>query len=311
VIRAGLHDLLISGVMVLLLLLEIPPSGCSSDRREKSDSIERDSVPSFLVRGRVVSVSRARRVVIIAHDEIPGYMAAMTMPFNVKDTMLLGLAHPKDSVVGALNVSKTESWLNTLRVVKPAPIETGGIEWTEEFKREFFLKPGDLVPDFSLINEESKRVHLTDWRDKVVVITFIYTRCPLPDFCILMSHNFRKIQTALKADSTLDGRWQLLTVSFDPKVDTPKRLKEYGKTYEADFSVWSFATDSLETIGLLASRFQQAFWEDEGGLINHNLVTAVIDPRRRLYKVYTGNKWNPQDIVEDVRRVSHLRAFGD
>jgi protein SCO1/2 len=249
-------------------------------------------------------VSRAHRLVVIAHNEIKGYMAAMTMPFNVKDTILLDLVHPKDSVAAVLKVSETESWLSTLRVVKPAPEETGGTEWTEDFKRKFFLKPGDIVPDFSLVNEENKRIHLVDWQGKVVVMTFIYTSCPLPDFCILMTNNFSKIQRSLKSNSSLNGRWHLLTISFDPKFDTPKRLKEYGETYGADFSLWSFGTDSLDSIGLLSSRFQQAFWNDEGGLISHNLVTAVIDPSSRLYKVYMGNTWVPQDIVEDVRGLS-------
>lgn len=252
-----------------------------------------------------MSVSRVRRLVVIAHNEITRYMTAMTMPFNVKDTLLLNLVQPKDSVAAVLKVSKTESWLSTLRVVNRAPMEMDDIEWTEDFKKKFFLKAGDIVPDFSLINEEDKRIRLSDWRGKVVVITFIYTRCPLPDFCILMSNHFSKIQKSLKLDSSLNGRWHLLTISFDPKFDTPRRLKEYGKTYGADFSLWSFGTDSLDSIGLLSSRFQQAFWNDEGGLISHNLVTAVIDPSGRLYKVYTGNRWVPQDIVEDVRGRSH------
>jgi protein SCO1/2 len=251
-----------------------------------------------------VSVSHARRLVVIAHNEIKGYMAAMTMPFSVKDTSLLDLVHPKDSVEAILKVSSTESWLSSVRVLKPAPVETGGIEWTEDFKKKFFLKPGDIVPDFSLVNEENRRIHLSDWKGKVVVMTFIYTRCPLPDFCILMSRNFSRIQKSLKSDSDLDGRWHLLTVSFDPKFDTPRRLKEYGNTYEADFSLWTFGTDNVDSIGLLSSRFQQTFWTDEGGLISHNLVTAVIDPSNKLYKMYTGNGWAPEDIIEDVRALS-------
>jgi protein SCO1/2 len=303
-IGSGFHSALISGVLLVFLLLEITPLGCSGDRKENSSTADTDSGRSFLVRGRVVSVSRVRRLVVIAHNEITGYMAAMTMPFNVKDTLLLNLVQPKDSVAAVLKVSKTDSWLSTLRVVNRAPKETGDIEWTEDFKKKFFLKAGDIVPDFSLVSEENKRIRLSDWRGKVVVMTFIYTRCPLPDFCILMSNHFSKIQKSLNSDSTLNGRWHLLTISFDPKFDTPKRLKEYGKTYGADFSLWSFGTDSLDSIGLLSSRFQQTFWDDEGGLISHNLVTAVIDPSSRLYKTYTGNRWVPEDIVEDVRGLS-------
>jgi protein SCO1/2 len=302
-IGAGLQ-LLTSVALLALLLLMIGPLGCSGDRNENSSASGKDSVRSYLVRGRVVAVSRAHRLVVIAHNEIKGYMAAMTMPFSVKDTILLDLVHPKDSVAAILKVSRTESWLSTVRVVKPAPVETRGIDWTEESKKNSFLKPGDLVPDFSLINEENKHIHLSDWRGKVVVMTFIYTRCPLPDFCILMTNNFSKIQRSLKSDSNLNGRWHLLTISFDPKFDTPRRLKEYGKTYGADFSSWSFGTASLGSIRQISSSFQQAFWTDEGGLISHNLVTAVIDPSGTLYKIYTGNTWVPQSIVEDVRGLS-------
>lgn len=300
-IGSVLHLLLISGALLASLVFVIGQSGCSGDRKEMANTSGADTLRSFLVRGKVVSVSRVHRAVVIAHNEIAGYMAAMTMPFNVRDTILLDLVQPEDSVTAVLKVSETESWLSTLRVVKPAPAETGSIEWTEDFKKSFFLKPGDLVPDFSLINEENRRIHLSDWQGKVVVMTFIYTRCPLPDFCILMSKHFSRIQKSLKSDSALDGRWHLLTISFDPKSDTPKRLREYGKTYGADFSLWSFGTDSLDSIGLLCSRFQEAFWNDKGGLISHNLVTAVIDPSSRLYKVYTGNGWAPQEIVQDVR----------
>ena len=226
------------------------------------------------------------------------------MAFSVKDTILLDLVHPKDSVAAVLKVSRTESWLSTLRVVKSAPAEAGSIMRTKEYEKRFSLKPGDQVPDFSLVNEENERIHLSDWRGKVVVMTFIYTRCPLPDYCILMSSRFSKIQKSLQSDSTLDGRWHLLTISFDPKSDTPRRLREYGKAYGADFSLWSFGTDSLDSIGQLCSRFQQAFWDDDGGLISHNLVTAVIDPSKKLYKVYIGNRWRPEDIVEEVRELS-------
>jgi protein SCO1/2 len=303
-IGTGLQ-LLISVALPALLLLMMGLVGCSGDRNGNSHTSDEDSAKSYLVRGRVVAVSRAHRLVVIAHNEIKGYMAAMTMPFTVKDTILLDLVHPKDSVAAILKVSSTESWLSSVRVVKPAPVEKGGIHWTEDFKKKFFLKPGDIVPDFSLVNEENKRIHLSDWKGKVVVMTFIYTRCPLPDFCILMTNNFSKIQRSLKSDSDLNGRWHLLTISFDPKFDTAKRLKEYGKTYGADFSSWSFGTASLDSIQQISSRFQQAFWTDDGGLISHNLVTAIIDPSSKLYKMYTGNGWAPKEIVEDVRELSH------
>jgi protein SCO1/2 len=296
--------LLVSVAMPALLLVMMGLVGCSGDRNDNSHTSNEDSAKSYLVRGRVVAVSRAHRVVVIAHNEIKGYMPAMTMPFSVKDTILLDLVNPKDSVAATLKVSRTEVWLSTLRVVKPAPMENGGVDQGKEFNKNSILKLGDQVPDFSLVNEENKRIHLWDWRGKVVVMTFVYTRCPLPDYCILMTNNFSKIQRSLKSDSGLNGRWHLLTISFDPKFDTPKRLKEYGKTYGADFSSWSFGTASLDSIRLLSSRFQQAFWNDEGGLITHNLVTAVIDQSSRLYKVYTGNTWVPQDIVEDVRGLS-------
>jgi protein SCO1/2 len=303
-IGSVLHLLVASSALFASSAFVIAQSGCSGDRRQTANTSSADTLRSFVVRGKVVSVSRAHRAVVIAHNEIAGYMAAMTMPFNVKDTTLLDLVQPEDSVAAVLKVSKTESWLSTLRVVNRAPTEMDDIEWTEDFKKKFFLKAGDIVPDFSLVNEENRRIQLSDWQGKVVVLTFIYTRCPLPDFCILMSNHFSKIQKSLKSDSTLNGLWHLLTISFDPRFDTPKRLKEYGRTYGADFSLWSFGTDSLDSIGLLCSRFQVAFWNDKGGLISHNLVTAVIDPSGRLYKVYTGNRWAPQEIVEDVRGLS-------
>jgi len=161
------------------------------------------------------------------------------------------------------------------------------------------------MPDFSFVNQEGRRVRLSDYRGKVVAMTFIYTRCPLPDFCIRMSDHFARVQKSLSADRTLAGKWHLMTISFDPKFDTPPVLKNYGKVYTKDLSTWDFVTDSMKTILDIADGLELVTEDDEGGLIAHNLRTAVIDKKGALVEVFRGNEWTPQQLKQAMADAIH------
>lgn len=276
---------------VAILLAGILAS-CSS--REKEQTAEQVTFP---LSGRVVEVDTARLRIVITHDEIPDYMPAMTMPFKVKDPGLLQSVGPGDSVIGLLAVSRVESWLADLRMVQAG--ETTGPLSESGLKLSKLFLPGDQLPDLLLLNQEDRQVHLSDYRGNVVAMTFIYTRCPIPDFCIRMSDHFARIQRALKQRKS-GGAWRLVTVSFDPVFDRPGVLRDYGENYGADFTRWSFLTDpdtSGATIERLAGGFDLLFENDEGALIAHNLRTAIISGDGTLVEVVRDNDWTPEEIV--------------
>lgn len=279
-----------------LLLIALILAGCSGKEEKKTDLV------TFPLNGVVVSVEPGKRTVMIAHEEIPDYMMAMTMPFKVKDTTLLANLHAGDSVQATLVVSRTESWLEGLHVIGKG--ETSQTLSAEEVQMVRYYKEGESIPDFSFTNQERKRIRLSDFRGKVLAMTFIYTRCPLPDFCIRMSDYFAKVQKLLTKEKSLQTKWHLLTISFDPSYDTPEVLKRYGKTYAADFSTWDFATDKMENIQTLADGLGLTVQGDQGGLIAHNLRTVLIDQHGKLAKVITGNEWTPDELVSEIRRLT-------
>ena len=267
---------------------------------------ESTEVVTFALRGVVVSVNPEKKRIVIDHEEIPEYMKAMTMPFKVKDSTLLGKVQPGDTVQGVLAVSRAESWLESLTVVGTSEEAASPSSAADAMFRRIY-KEGEKLPDLAFVNQEGKRVRLSDFRGKAVAITFVYTRCPLPDFCIRMSDHFARVQKNLKKDASLSGKWHLLTISFDPEFDSPEVLKRYGKSYGADFSVWDFVTDSLNAVVDLADGLGLVTDDDEGGLIAHNLRTAVIDRNGVLVAVYKGNEWTAGEL-EEAMRTTILKA---
>jgi protein SCO1/2 len=282
--------------IILAVVLAVLASCGKKDDKKSADLV------TFAVRGEVVSVEPARNTVTIAHEEIPNYMMAMTMPFKVKDSTLLADIQPGDSVVGTLAVSRTESWLETLAVSTRG--ESPRVLSPEDVMLKRLFKEGEPFPDFSFTNQNGRRVSVREFRGKTLAFTLIYTRCPLPDFCIRMSDYFSKIQKRLERESSLNGKWHLMTISFDPEFDTPEVLKKYGQTYNADFATWDFVTDTPATVRKLADGLGLTIEDDEGGLIAHNLRTVIIDPSGNLSKVVVGNEWTPEEIVAHIKSLS-------
>ncbi|HWP83470.1 MAG TPA: SCO family protein [Bacteroidota bacterium] len=297
-LNAELRSQCIRSVILFCLATAL---GCS----KKEEKREVDIV-TFPLKGEVVSVDMEKRRVMVAHEEIPNYMMAMTMPFKVKDTTLLLGLEVGDSIRATLNVSRTESWLEEIVVIgkdeSRQAIEVRGTT----FKK--LWKEGDALPNVELTNKDGRKIKISDFRGKILAFTFIYTRCPLPDFCIRMSDHFSQVQRELKKDLALAGHWQLLTISFDPAHDKPEVLKKYGENYGADFTTWEFATGSETTIRTLADGLDLTLEDDEGGLIAHNLRTVILDKNGVIVSIIKGNDWTPADVVNKVRSALKLPA---
>lgn len=252
------------------------------------------------VMGQIRALESDGKTVVIAHEEIPDFMPAMTMPFEVKDPRLLRGLAPGDRVRFSLAVTRDNSWISRIEKLGSAtnPMEqAANVPPASEAPR---LHPGDAVPDFTLIDQRGRPWRLRDFRGQAVLMTFIYTRCPLPNFCPLMSKNFAALQEQLGRD--LKGRFHLLSVSFDSEHDTPAVLRQYASVFSHDESTWSFACGTPAQVEFVTGLFGLVHLP-EGGAITHDLRTALIGPDGKLVHVWRSNVWTPEEVASWVREL--------
>ena len=266
---------------------------------------KRDAPPPagqrYPLKGKVVEVDLAHRKVTIAHEDIPGFMPAMTMPFVVleKDAALLRGMGPGDEITATLVAPDSRYWLEDVVVVKkdtPDPNATPA-------PRAHEPHPGDAMPDVGLVDQDGKPLRLADYHGKAVALTFVFTRCPLPDFCPLMMKKLAAAHAALAKDAALASRTHLLTVSFDTKHDTPDVLRAFGKPFQKTappFSHWTLATGQDEAIRALGGALELDYVE-ESRSFTHNLRTAVLDPEGKLRRLFRGNDWTPEELVSELK----------
>ena len=255
----------------------------------------------YPLRGKVVEVDVAGRKVTIAHEDIAGFMPAMTMPFVVleKDAALLPRVGPGDEVTATLVALDSRYWLEDLVVVRkgtPDPNATPG-------PRAHEPQPGDAMPDVALVDQDGKPLRLADYRGKAVALTFIFTRCPLPDFCPLVMKKFTLVHAALEEEPGLAARTRLLTVSFDTAHDTPDVLRAFGKPFQKTtppFTHWSLATGKDDAIRALGGALELDYVE-ESRSFTHNLRTAVLDREGKLRRLFRGSDWTPEELVAELK----------
>ncbi len=222
-------------------------------------------------------------------------MPAMTMPFRLKDPALARDRRPGDLIRARLMVTDEASWLTGIEKTgwAPLPEDNGSNRVAIEL-----ATPGDLVPDETLVDQDGRPFRVSSLRGSAVLVTFIYTRCPLPDFCPRMDAYFAAVQKAL-ADGRLGGPVRLLSVSFDPDFDTPAVLKAHATNVGADPRIWTFATaprDQVEAWGVQLGLSVIRDAKDPSNL-THNLRTAVIDPQGRLVTILDGNRWTVDEAI--------------
>ncbi len=258
-------------------------------------------VRSFKVHGQIRAIDPAEKTVRISHDEIPNYMPAMTMSLPVKDATLLRGLRSGDSVQFELVVTSDDSWVARIEKIPSdgttMQITAKATPSLDDLEAER-IQAGEFVPDFMLTNQDGKPIHLSDFRGKAVVLTFIYTRCPLPNFCPLMSKNFAELEQRLSNE--FPGKYQLLSITMDPEFDRPEVLKEYAARYATDRIGWTFATGDAASINFVAELMGLHF-EKENGLISHDLRTALIGQDGRLVHVWKSNVWTPYEVQRRVR----------
>ncbi len=252
----------------------------------------------YELKGRVIAVDRAKGEVSVDHEEVKGYMGAMTMDFPVRDAEALKVLEAGDQLQASLVITDDGYWLDSLVVTKGL---SGGPVTPPAGSNE--PQPGAEVPDVKLFNQDGRPFGPKQFRGRALVVNFIYTRCPLPDQCPLLSANFAQLNSAILADEALRKRTHLLSVTLDPEYDRPPVLKAYGKTYAGGrFDNWDFATGEAAEVRRLAEFFGLTY-KAEGDQVIHSLRTAVVTPEGKLLKIYRGNEWKPGEVLNDLKNL--------
>lgn len=250
------------------------------------------------LKGKVVSVDRAKGELTVDHEDIAGFMPAMRMPFPLHDAGALKEVDGGDGIQATLVVTDESYWLENTFVTKGQP---GTVSTTPPTDGLAEPQPGAEIPDVKLINQDGKPISMERLEGRALVITFIFTRCPMPDQCPLMSTNFAQLNAELEKDSDARQKTHLLSVTLDPEYDKPEVLRAYGATYAGGkFDNWDFATGDPEEVRRLAQTFG-LMYKTESGQIIHSLRTAIVTPDGKLYKIYRGNEWKPADLMKDLR----------
>jgi protein SCO1/2 len=260
----------------------------------------------YKLRGKVVSTDAAKGEATLNHEAIPGFMDAMTMPYKLKDASILSELHPGDVITADVLVSadpNADYLIDHIVVVGQA---------RPDYKPPVSYHvpaPGDATPDFKLRNQDGRPIHLGQFKGKALLVTFIYTRCPSPEFCPRVTRNFAEVEKQLAANPAVYAKTHLLCVSFDPEHDTPERLRAYGATYIGSdaknaFAHWDFAVPEKPVLLEMAKFFDLGMTSDAEGTITHTLSTTLIGPDGKVVRFYPGNEWTAEQVAGDLKRLA-------
>lgn len=304
------------GILAMIALIGL--SACKpADKTPAAEPAKSAATPAstnlqiFQVTGIVQKLETNGTTVVIKHEEIPGYMAKMTMPFEVKDTNELRDVFPGDHVSFRMLVTDDDGWIDQVTVYlrTNAPAGAPAYEFTRQVRMVEPLEVGDVLPDYPMTNELGQAISLGQFKGQALAFTFIFTRCPFPNFCPRMASNFSDTYKQLKADTNAPTNWHLLSISFDVTFDTPKTLKSYAQRYKYDPEKWNYATGALIEIDALTEQFGLVFARDEGNMINfnHNLRTVVVDTTGKIHKILIGNEWKPEELTEAIKAAAQVK----
>ncbi len=265
----------------------------------------KDSPTTYTLTGRVISKQPATQQLIIDNDNIPGFMPAMTMPYDVKDPEGFGKVQPSDIIRADVIVTPGKKfWLERIIVTgKGAPRISGDAGASQ------VLMIGEKVPDVPMINEDGKTIHIGQFKGEAVLLTFIYTRCPFPDFCPLLSSRFAAIQGELAKNVEEYKRTHLISISLDPDYDKPAVLREYGLKYighdPGGFQHWDFVSTTPADLQKLVASFGLSYSEQDSQ-ISHSMNTILLAADGTVANMWPGNDWQTSEVLDVMRHASTL-----
>ncbi len=261
----------------------------------------------FEVRGVVQEVNPEKKQVTIKHEDIPNYMPAMTMPFDVKTTSELAEIAAGDEVKFRLVVTEDEGWIEDIQKIGTSTNAVPEHQSVRVVRDVDALQIGDTMPDYTFTNSVGSKVSLSDFKGQALAFTFIFTRCPFPLYCPRMSRNFEETYNKLTAMPNGPTNWHLLSISFDPEFDTPAQLKRYSAAYNPDPKKWDFVTGSMTDIDAITEQFGLLIVYDKG-TYNHKLRTVVVNAAGKIQQIYIGNEWKSEELVEEIIKAARPSA---
>ena len=293
-----------SSILFLLAMtaLAFTASGCHGAPNSLPVSSASQQYP---IRGTVVSIDPVTSEVTLKHDAIPGLMDAMTMAYRLEDASTLSELHPGDLITATLLADHDAAGPKNMRLKEVVIIAQARPDYKPTVQYHV-PAVGDPVPNFTLLNQSDHKISLNQFHGKVVAMTFIYTRCPLSDYCPRMSHNFAEIDKALQSNAALYSQTHLLSVSFDPTYDTPKVLRSYGSAYTGNyvketFQHWDFAAPSVAELPKMEQYFDVGVTPGQSGTLQHSLSTVIIGKDGKVIAFYPTNDWTPAQILAVIK----------
>ena len=292
---------LITVSLLFVALLSGPFTGCNSSTSNSAKSYPEKTFP---VKGKVISTDASH--VTLDHEAVPGFMDAMTMPYKLKDPSIVSELHPGDRISARIVVQQDAAGFRSPELDNIVVISQARPDYKPAVQYNV-PKVGDNVPDFKLLNQDNRTIHLAQFKGKVLVATFIYTRCPLADYCPRMSRNFADIDKALSGDPALYEKTHLLSISFDPAYDTPTVLRSYGGAYtgsstKESFAHWDFAAPPEKELAKITEFFGVGVTPGENKSLNHSLSTVVIGKDGRVAAWFPTNDWKPENVMAAIRK---------
>jgi protein SCO1/2 len=278
--------------------------GCRQNQQSPAASTPQRT---FTIRGKVVSTDATH--VTLDGENVPGFMEPMVMAYKLKDPSVVSELHPGDRITARILADRdpadhdnyTNIQLDNIVVIAQARPDT------KPPISYHVPTPGDQVPNFKFLNQSDRTIQLDQFKGKVVLLTFIYTRCQLADFCPRMSHNFADIDKALAADPALYKQTHLLSVSFDPAYDSPKVLRSYGGAYTGNYTNekflhWDFAAPTEKDLPAVTQFFNVGVTPGDNASLTHSLSTVLIGKDGKVIAWYPTNDWDPKDVLAQIKK---------
>ena len=259
----------------------------------------------YNLRGQVLEKNPATGEITIKHQDIPGFMPAMTMPYKVKDPAVVQELQPGDAIAAEVVTANNgnDYWLEDIRIT-----DESGRKAVRPAVTTHRLEVGEHVPDLPLINQDGQTFRFSDFKGKALLVTFVYTRCPVPTFCPRLSGQFAKIHDDLAKTPDDYAKTHLVTISFDPKYDTAPVLRKYGLAYldndPAGFLHWDFASTNPGDLRKIADAFGLEYFEEDNQ-ISHTMDIVLISPDGTIAK-YWSTEWTTAELEDALRQQAKM-----
>ena len=300
------HLLVFIAVLLLAGCRPSPQPPLPKSQPSETSTSPSAPVKSFPVRGRVVAVHGPD--VTLDHEAIPGFMDAMTMSYKLKDPAIVSELHPGDRITATLLVQKDPDGFNNALLDHIVVIAQARPDYKPAVQYHV-PTPGETVPNFAFLNQSDRTIHLQQFRGRALLMTFVYTRCQLAEFCPRMSHNFADIDKALASVPSLYRQTHLLSISFDPAYDRPAVLRSYGGAYtgrftQETFSHWDFAAPPIDKLAEVTQFFNVGVTPGDASSLTHSLSTVLIGKDGKVVAWYPSGDWQTSDVLAQLKQAA-------